>query len=49
MLIVSAADNQDMTAIVLLSVLLVAAVLSVRHGRDSRPRYSDRQDWQTRA
>ena len=35
-----------MTAIVILSLVVLAAVASVRFGRDSRPSYNDRQDWQ---
>ena len=35
-----------MTAIVIVALVVVAAVASVRFGRDSRPTYNDRQDWQ---
>ena len=35
-----------MTAIVIASLIVLAAVASVRFGRDSRPSYNDRQDWQ---
>ena len=35
-----------MTAIVIVSLVVLAAVGSVRFGRDSRPTYNDRQDWQ---
>ncbi len=35
-----------MTAIVILSIVVLVAVASVRFGRDSRPTYNDRQDWQ---
>lgn len=37
-----------MTAILILSLIVVGAVASVRFGRDSRPGYNDRQDWQPR-
>jgi hypothetical protein len=37
-----------MTALVVVAGIVVFALLSVRHGRDTRPGYGDRQDWQTR-
>jgi hypothetical protein len=37
-----------MTAIVIVSLIVIAAVASVRFGRDSRPSYNDRQDWHRR-
>ena len=36
------------TAILILVLVVVGAVASVRFGRDSRPGYNDRQDWQPR-
>ena len=37
-----------MAAIVIISLIVVGAVGSVRFGHDSRPGYTDRQDWQQR-
>ena len=37
-----------MAAILIVSLIAVGAVASVRFGRDSRPGYTDRQDWQQR-
>ena len=37
-----------MAAILIISLITVGAVASVRFGRDSRPGYTNRQDWQQR-